>query len=272
VLILLVGLASAVAALYLTYALYRYGGRERALRRIARAESLRYSDVDPAGIGNLRLPSFASARGVRVSNVLSTTTDGERTRAFDFSLWREHVDTEHRDLLTSISDDAFGFTSAGGGRTTRVYSAPRSGALVRVDAFLPLCTITPASWMSRAFESVGIADIDFESDEFNRGWDVRCADRRFALVFVDAQLIDLVLTLDHEHGTRAGIETFGNYVLLTTGLSRPHRLVHLLRAAERIPGMLSSVVTDEYPTVTAMEARTSLDAWKTRPDGRGGHY
>jgi hypothetical protein len=272
VLILLVVVACAAAALYLVYALHRYGGRERALRRHAAAESLRYSDVDPAGISKLRLPSFASAHGVRVSNVLSTSDDGERARAFDFALWRERTDADDGDLLKSLSDEAFGFGPSTGGRTTRVHSAPRSGALVRVDAFLPLCTITPASWMTRAFESVGIADIDFESDEFNRGWDVRCADRRFASVFVDAQLIDLILTLDHEQRTRVGVETFGNYVLLTAGLVRPDRMVQMLRAAQRIPSLLSSVVVDEYPTAAALEARSSIDAWQTRPDGRGGNY
>jgi hypothetical protein len=270
--ILVVGLACAAAALYLAYALHRYGGRERALRRLAAAESLRYCDVDPVGIAKLRLPSFAPARGVRVSNVLSTTNDGGRTHAFDFALWREHTDAEDGDLLKMLSDEAFGFGPSTGGRTTRVHSAPRSAALVRVDAFLPLCTIAPASWMTRAFESVGIADIDFESDEFNRGWDVRCADRRFASVFVDAQLIDLILTLAHENRTRVGVETFGNYVLLTSTLCRPERMVHMLRAAQRIPGLLSTVVVDEYPTAAALEARTSIDAWQTRPDGRGGHY
>jgi hypothetical protein len=272
VLFLAVGLACAAAALYLAYALHRYGGRERALRRLAAAESLRYCDVDPAGIAKLRLPSFASARGVRVSNVLSTIGEGDRVHAFDFSLWREHTDSEDGDLLKTISDEVFGFGPSAAGRTTRVHSAPRSGALVRVDAFLPLCTITPASWMTRAFESVGIADIDFESDEFNRGWDVRCADRRFASLFVDAQLIDLVLTLDDEHRTRVGVESFGNYVMLTSSLSRPDRMVHLLRAAQRIPGLLSTVIVDEYPTAAALEARTSIDAWQTRPDGRGGRY
>jgi hypothetical protein len=122
--------------------------------------------------------------------------------------------------------------------------------------------------VKRAFEAAGLPDLDFESDEFNRGWDVRCADHRFANLFLDAQMIDLVLDL----GRDVGLETFGNYVLLTAKFRRPRDLVGLLRAARRMPEILNPLVIEEYPTVAAMEARAPLDAWAARPDGRGGMY
>jgi hypothetical protein len=97
---------------------------------------------------------------------------------------------------------------------------------------------------------------------------VRCGDLRFANLFVDAQLIDLVLGIEE----KVGVETFGNYVLFTTKFAKPAQMVRLLRSVARLPAILSPLVREEYPTVAAMEARWSMDAWQARPDGRGGVY
>jgi hypothetical protein len=263
--------ACLAAAIYLAYAIQRYGGRERALRRVAASQGLRFSDSDPAGIGSVRFPTFARARGVRVSNVLWDRAAGEPAvaRVFDFALFEERdASRDQRDSLDGLADELFGFDARPRTEVTRVYAPPRTGAIVRVDAFLPPCSITPAGLMSRTFETMGIPDLDFESDAFNRGWDVRCGDNRFAQLFIDAQLIDLVLGL----GEKVGLETFGNYVLFTSRFASPAKAVQLLRTATRLPAILSPLVMEEYPTAAAMEARSSVSAWQARPDGRGGQY
>jgi hypothetical protein len=88
------------------------------------------------------------------------------------------------------------------------------------------------------------------------------------MLFLDAQMIDLILTLE----AKVTVETFGNHVLFTTKRGRPERLVELCRAAARARSILSPLVRDEYPTVTAMEQRAMSDAWRNRPDGKGGWY
>jgi hypothetical protein len=269
--VLAVPVLCAAAVVYLAYAIHRYGGRERALRRVAATEGLVFTTADPAGIGSLRFPTFARAKGVRVTNVLwAREGAGEpRARVFDFSLFEEREShSDGRDALDGLADEVFGFDRRAAEGVTRTYSASRTGAVVRVDAFLPPCIVMPTTWMTRAFETVGIADIDFESDEFNRGWDVRCGDRRFASLFLDAQMIDLIVSLE----PKVGLETFGNYILFTTKFARPPAMATLLRAARSVPSILSPLVVDEYPTVAAMEARSSLDSWSARPDGRGGMY
>src|SRR5690606_14545785 len=115
---------------------------------------------------------------------------------------------------------------------------------------------------------MGAPDLDFESDEFNVGWDVRCADARFASLFVDAQLLDLVLSFPH----KLAIETLGNYILLSTSLCRPSDQLQLLRTAARLPLQLAPVIAHEYPTALAMQSRSSERAWQERPNGRGGLY
>ncbi|HEV8296027.1 MAG TPA: hypothetical protein VGQ20_01975 [Acidimicrobiales bacterium] len=128
--------------------------------------------------------------------------------------------------------------------------------------------VTPTSMMTRAFETVGVAEIDFESEEFNRGWAVHCADRRFAMLFLDAQMIDLILTLEE----KIVVETFGNYVLFATTLCKPARLVRLCRRVSQVPAILSPLVGAEYPTVVEMEQRAMTDAWVHHPNGRDGRY
>jgi hypothetical protein len=262
--------ACAVAALYLLHAMGAYGGRARALRRLARREGLTYHEADPAGIGRLRFATFAGAEGVDVTNVLTLARPaGSPARAFDYSLWtgRETAGARH-DVLDGLADELFGFDPGRSARASRVHTTLRSGALVQIGAFCPRLTITPTTWVTRAFEAIGVADIDFESDEFNRGWDVRCADRRFAALFVDAQLIDLILDL----GDRVGVETFGNSVLLTSKLCRPEQLVRLGRAVARIAEIVPPVLAEEYPTVADMEAEGMLDARANRSDGRRGRH
>ena len=268
-----IAIACVIAAIVLALAVRRHGGRKRDLQRLAAAQNLVYSDGDPAGIADLRFPTFGDARGVVIRDVLTLRTAHGDVRAFDFSLWDEHErGRTSRDSLDDVADHAFGFDPAPPTGTQRSYSRPRSGAVVRVDAFLPLCTIRPASWATRTFEAIGVADLDFESDEFNNGWDVRCSDRRFASLFVDAQLIDLILSVAGAITDKVSLETFGNYVLVTANLCRPARQVELLRAVARLPEVLSPLVVEEYPTALAMQSRTSVDAWQQRPNGRAGMY
>jgi hypothetical protein len=251
-----VPVASAVVLVFLVHTIGKRTGRSRALRSLAAAHGMAYHEHDPAGIGRLRFPAFAGAKGVEVHHVVSLAMgDGRHARAFDYTCWFENEPRvrQAHDLLRPTRPAA---TMRRHHQPARRYAAARSGAVVSVPAFLPPISIMPSSWVSRAFEAAGVRDIDVESGEFNRGWDVRCGDDRFAALFVDAQLIDLVLGMPE----KVGIETFGTYVLLTTRFCPPERLVELARAAARVPEILSPLVIEEYPDAGAMVARQS------RPD------
>jgi hypothetical protein len=263
-------LVSVIAVVWLIHAIGLTSGRVRALRRLAERDGMTFSDADPAGIGELRFATFRGSKGVLVTNVVSLSLGpGNHARAFDYACWDEREEqSSDRDALESVADEMFGFDGRRDSRTTRVYADTRSGAVVRVGAFLAPLVATPAGWMWRALETAGLPDIDFESEEFNRGWDVRCGDRRFATLFFDAQMIDLILTLEQ----KVAIETFGNYVLFTAKRCSPERLVSLAHAAARVPNILSTLIVDEYPTVAAMESRAMSQAWQARPNGKGGWY
>jgi hypothetical protein len=263
-----VALVAIVIASYLLHARATAGRRDRAIRRLAEARGWRYAANDPAGLGDLRFRSFAGAKHALVTNVITDDQGRGAVRAFDYSLLFERT-TWERDSLWSGGDDLLGFDRAGGPKVQKSCTRRRTGAVVRVDAFLPALTATPATFISRAFEGVGVSDLDFDSVEFNRKWDVRCVDERFAWLFCDASMIDVILEL----GAGVAVETFGNYVLFTRELVEDaDALFRFVELIAGVPQLLNPLVREEYPTVAAMESRAMIDDWLHRPDGRSGVY
>src|SRR5688500_10663111 len=168
----------------------RHGLRDREVKVAALGAGFEYHVSDPAGIGELRFVAFAHGKGTRISNVVtSRSSTGAVVRAFDFSSYVEHAvsegqrESEFVDYLWGM--DGWGEGSYASSNTTKRYSKTRSGAVVKLDAFLPPMVVAPSNLLTRAIEMVGGEDIDFESEEFNRGYDVRCADTRFAFLFLD---------------------------------------------------------------------------------------
>jgi hypothetical protein len=264
---IVVALVALVIAAYLLHARETEGRRDRAIRRLADARGWRYAANDPVGLGDLRFKSFAGAKHALVTNVLTSERGKGHVRAFDYSLLFERTAWERDGLWTGGADDLFDHST--GPKIQKSYTRRRTGAVVRVDAFLPALTATPATMITRAFEGVGVSDLDFESVEFNRKWDVRCIDERFAWLFCDAPMIDAILEL----GTGVTIETFGNYILFTRDLvADADALFAFVEEVARVPQLVNPLVGQEYPTVTAMESRAMVDEWLHRPDGRSGIY
>ncbi|MEO5839999.1 MAG: hypothetical protein ABIQ73_27860 [Acidimicrobiales bacterium] len=259
-------------AVVMIEAVRRHGLRDREVKLAALGAGFRYSDTDPAGIGELRFVAFGHAKGTRINNVVSgNASTGAVVRSFDFSCYIEHAasesqsDSEFVDRLWGM--DGWGESNSYT-RTTKRYSKTRSGALVKLDAFLPSMMIAPSNLITRAFEMVGAEDIDFESEEFNRGYDVRCLDKRFASLFLDAQMIDFILGFDRHFA----FETFGNYVLCHGKMCEPRQLPSLAAKMGELLPLVNQLVYDEYPTVAGVEYREAINDWNRRPGGARGYY
>jgi hypothetical protein len=54
-------------------------------------------------------------------------------------------------------------------------------------------SVTPMSFVSAAKDAVGVARIDLESERFNRAFNVKASDRRFAGAFLDARMMDWLM-------------------------------------------------------------------------------
>ena len=216
----------------------------------------------------MRFVAFAHGKGTRISNVVTgKTSTGAVVRAFDFSSYVEHAasegqrESEFVDYLWGM--DGWGESGRGSSNMTRRYSKARSGAVVKLDAFLPPMVVAPSNLLTRAFEMVGGEDIDFESEEFNRGYDVRCADKRFASLFLDAQMIDFILDFERHFA----FETFGNYVLCHGKMCEPRQLPILAAKMGELLPLVNQLVYNEYPTVAGVEYPRS-DERVEPPSGR----
>jgi hypothetical protein len=262
-----------VVAVSMIETIRRSGHRDREVKMAALAAGCRFNATDPAGLGDITFAAFARAKGTRVTNVVSAKTDnGVVVRAFDFSTYIEQTsnyrqsESEFGDYLWGV--DGWGETGRSSSTAAKLYAKARSGAVVKVDAFLPPMMIVPSNLLTRTFEKVAAPDIDFESEEFNRGYDVRCTDRRFASLFLDARMIDFILDFDRHFA----FETFGNYVLCHGKICEAKRLPVLAAKMGDLAALVNPLVADEYPTVAGIEYRAAISDWNHRPGGAGGVY
>jgi hypothetical protein len=207
-----------------------------------------------------------------LSNVVThKTSSGSVVRAFDFSTYVEY-EADEQQFESEVVDYLWGMDGWGEGsgstRKTRRYSRARSGAVVKIDAFLPPLIVAPANLLTRALERIGAEDLDFESEEFNRRYDVRCSDKRFASLFLDAPVIDFILDFDRDFA----FETFGNYVLCQSKLCEPRQLLTLATKMGDLLPLINQLVYHEYPTVAGIEYRDAMNEWDRRPGGARGYY
>jgi len=65
--------------------------------------------------------------------------------------------------------------------------------LLTSPIFFQTLSIRPESFLDRVGEFLGLDDIDFESDEFNRRFHVKCDDKKFAYDILHARAMELML-------------------------------------------------------------------------------
>lgn len=65
--------------------------------------------------------------------------------------------------------------------------------ILSLEASFPELTIAKEGFLSKIAQAVGFDDIDFESHEFSRRFEVRSKDKKFAYDFCNAQMIDYLL-------------------------------------------------------------------------------
>lgn len=101
----------------------------------------------------------------------------------------------------------------------------------------PDLSVVPERIASRVRSTLAMPDIETESEQFNRRFEVRSTDRRFALAFLDALMIRWLL----EQLPGVGFEILGGRLMLfrprvTTSVDDLSRAVELFdRFQERIP-------------------------------------
>jgi hypothetical protein len=112
-----------------------------------------------------------------------------------------------------------------------------------VDAACSHLTLAHENVFTRLGDHLGFRDIELESEEFNRAFTVRSPDRKFAVDFCDARMMEWLLG----HGRDFGFEVVGDRLLASCKRLQPTELVPLLGSMKGFRDQIPRVVFSLYP-------------------------
>ncbi len=143
--------------------------RRKMWQEIAAKYGLRYQQGDPFGFTEM-LSDFAfmqRGHSRRVSNTLDGNVDGMKIAIFDYRYT----------------------TGSGKNKTTHRMSC----LMVELPIYGPHLYIRREDWFSTVASWIGMGDIEFESEEFNRRFKVTSNDKRFAYDICHTQMMEYLL-------------------------------------------------------------------------------
>lgn len=201
----------------LAYQRHRQQQRREAIAMWAIGQGLTYFRSDTTGICDLDFHLFSKGDDRGCENVVAGTWHGLDVRVADYWYYDESTDSE--------------------GRTSRSYHR-YSIVVTPVEAFLPGVRIEKENVLTRLADRVGMRDIDFESEEFNRRFNVKATDREFAFKLLDARMLQWLLRTEGSHC----YEVYGAWLLAYCDALPPDQWPSLVFAAkgflERIPRLV----------------------------------
>ncbi len=164
-------------------AYYARRRRQDAFALFARQYGLTYSADDPFGLLGLPFALLRRGDGQGVENVLSGGWQGLPVHAFDYWYYEESSNSK-----------------GGRSKTYHRYCC----VVAPIDAACSPLTIDEENVLTRLADMVALDDLQFESDEFNRVFNVKGADARFATAFIDARMMRWLLAHGRGYGVRGG--------------------------------------------------------------------
>ena len=193
--------------------------RRQRMSDVAITHGLSFSAKDPFHMPNtVPLAFFDRGHSRKVSNVMyGRTAEGRDRRAFDYQY------------------------TTGSGKNRQVHTF--SCGLISTGATWPQLTLGPEGFFERVMDVVGGADIQFESEEFNREWEVRSPDPRFASALIDPEM--MLFLMEKAQGAR--IEVQGPWILFSGERRDPESLPQSIASAEAFREGISPVVWSMYP-------------------------
>jgi hypothetical protein len=186
---------------------------------------LQYSAADPFGIVSEPFALFAKGDGRGVENVMWGAWRGVDLRAFDYWYYEESSDSK-------------------GNRSKHYYRF--DCVIVPIDAACVRLTITHENLLTRLADALSFHDIQFESEAFNKAYDVKSADKKFANDMIDARMIDWLV----KSGAGYSFEIVGEEVICYCQKLKPVAFLPLLGTAKAFLDHVPNVVHSLYPRNT----------------------
>jgi hypothetical protein len=209
----------AALAAYLSY--YVKMNRRQGLALAARQLGLSFSAEDTQGCLGYPFVLLQKGDGRGTENVMWGTWQDLPMVEFDYWYYEESTDSK-------------------GGRTRTYHHL--SCAVVQIAAQCAHLTLDREDVLTRIADHVGLHDIEFESEDFNRRFNVKCADRKFANDLIDARMMQWLVGVDGAFR----FELSGTWVLCYSKRRGPTELVPLLGTAKQFLDHVPRVVYELY--------------------------
>lgn len=159
-----------------TLAFRRKARRNLALEQLAAQHGFTYVEDDLFLSTRTPFKVFRLGNRTQVENtMLGQTRDGFPIRIFDLAVWEEEQ--------TQNGTREFGHRYL-------------TCCVVETNHSFPHLVVQPDTIATKLLTKVGMPSIELESEAFNRQFLVSCEDQRFAQMFLDPQMMELLLSTD----------------------------------------------------------------------------
>lgn len=213
-----------VFALVIVVAVYQWKSKQQrreALFLWATSQGMTFSPADAHGLDDLDFKLFARGDGRGWENVVVGTWEGLDVRLADYWYYEE-----------SHNNDG------GSSRTYHRFTV----VVAAVDAWLPPVQIAKENILTRLADHLAMRDLEFESAEFNRMFNVKASDREFAFKLLDARMLQWLL---HTAGSHC-YEVNGPWVLGYCKQLDAVEVTTLLYAVKGFIGQIPRLVWADY--------------------------
>lgn len=187
--------------------------------RMAALSGLTYTRSDP-WLEGLPFDLLQAGDGRAVDHILAGTYGGVDLRAFEYHYYDETTDSE--------------------GRTSRTHHR-FTCCVVPCDLDAPHLKISRESLLTKLADAIGFDDIAFESEEFNRAYQITAEDRRFASYVIDARMMEHLLTIEG-----FAFEIRGGHILAATKRIAVEEIRSVMDAALGLCRRLPRAALDTY--------------------------
>jgi hypothetical protein len=211
----------AIIALVAWWAWQQKKKRRADLATFATQYGLQYQADDPFGLLGYGFRLFSKGDGRGCENVMWGEWQGLPIQEADYWYYEQSTDSK--------------------GNTSRNYSY-FSVVVGTLPLDMPWVTIERENVFTRFADHLGFHDLDFESEEFNRRYQVKAKDRAFAYKLVDARMIRWL----ESSGGAFGFEVSGPNLLVFCKRLKPFELVPLFGTAKAFPEHIPRLVWNEY--------------------------
>lgn len=202
---------------------HRKAGRRRGMMAFADRYGFDFYVEDPFLLADWPFRLFGMGDGRGCQNLVDGRWQGLPVKAADYWYYTQSTDSR--------------------GRTSRDYHR-FSVVVAEIEADLPPVTIRRESVLTRLAGRVGMSDIRFESERFNREFRVSAGDPQFAYRLVDARMMQWLLAM----GQGFEFEVCGTRILAYCRPRRPDDLIPLLGVAKGLHDHVPRLVWTEFGT------------------------